>query len=260
MTHREGGATDGEGVEKSETGKAETGAVPTFSENPIQRGGSKRGERKTVDAVDLGKSQGKSEAVKAAIAPADPIAISPDRARLGWKPVIDDADPGIGFYAFAMRDLPDVLGGAGGGTSNSVELFAQSLAAAREQLQDLVRRKTPIMRRPTDPQPIEARPFAHRATNLSKRQRREMAEAQAAAAAAGDPLTYAKIDGPPADWHGLRIFDLDTGEEIQAVLEVDTVGGWLKRHALDPDGHPVLDGDEIQVERIEGRFEIRRPS
>jgi len=77
-----------------------------------------------------------------------------------------------------------------------------------------------------------------------------------------DPITYAKAGGPPDDWHGLRVFDLDTGAEIERVEEVNAAEGWLIRANLDERGYVYPDPekpDEIARERIKGRFEIRRP-
>lgn len=86
-------------------------------------------------------------------------------------------------------------------------------------------------------------------------------------------IRYAKVDGPPPDWVGLRIFDVDTGEEIMEVVEVDCDDGWLIRFKpgsdgkiyscdekdcscvgddLDPNGH-------IATEKLHGRFRIERP-
>jgi hypothetical protein len=72
--------------------------------------------------------------------------------------------------------------------------------------------------------------------------------------------TYAKVNGPPADWQQLRITDLATGLEVEGVVEVNTAEGWLLRHVTDHKGHPILAGEgddrRIQVERVEGRFAI----
>lgn len=74
-------------------------------------------------------------------------------------------------------------------------------------------------------------------------------------------ITYAVVDGPPRDWRGLRIFDLDTGTEIKEVLEADTVNGWVVRYVTDAQGRivPNQHGDRAKTEIIRGRFEIRRP-
>jgi len=73
-------------------------------------------------------------------------------------------------------------------------------------------------------------------------------------------ITYAKAGGPPHPWHGLRVFDLDTGKEIADVEEVDAGAGWLIRAKRDADGQLYLEGDEIARERLEGRFQIRPPT
>jgi len=77
-----------------------------------------------------------------------------------------------------------------------------------------------------------------------------------------DEITYAKVNGPPDDWYGLRIFDLNSGAEVGEVIEVNTAEGWLVCYAPDDDG--VLRVDQAtgtaKTKRIEGRFEIRRPT
>jgi hypothetical protein len=78
----------------------------------------------------------------------------------------------------------------------------------------------------------------------------------------GEPITYAKAGGPPDDWHGLKIYDLDTGQEVTQAEEVNAAEGWLIRAKLNDRGMIYIDpekGDEIARERLEGRYEIRRP-
>jgi len=77
------------------------------------------------------------------------------------------------------------------------------------------------------------------------------------------PITYAKAGGPPDNWRGLKIYDLDTGKEVWDVEEVSAVEGWLIRMKRNEKGEIFIDpanGDEVAVERLEGRFEIRRPA
>lgn len=77
-------------------------------------------------------------------------------------------------------------------------------------------------------------------------------------------ITYAKVDGPPEDWCGLRVIDLQTGSEVRDVIEASTLFtcGWVRKLALGADGEPYLNEakDAIVEEVIYGRFEIRRPS
>jgi hypothetical protein len=76
-------------------------------------------------------------------------------------------------------------------------------------------------------------------------------------------IVYAKVDGPPDNWHGLRIIDLDTGQEVLDVIEVNAAEGWLISYKRNSAGNFFLDPakpDEIARQRVEGRFEIRRPS
>lgn len=71
---------------------------------------------------------------------------------------------------------------------------------------------------------------------------------------------YAKVGGPPDNWSQMLITDLETGEQVDNVVEVNADEGWLIRQVVDEDGHPVLDGEgddrHIRQERIEGLFEI----
>lgn len=75
-----------------------------------------------------------------------------------------------------------------------------------------------------------------------------------------DGLTYAKVGGPPADWHGLKVVDLDTGAEVADVIEVNTAEGWVISHKRDNEGRLVVDGDEVATDRRVGRFEIKQPT
>lgn len=77
------------------------------------------------------------------------------------------------------------------------------------------------------------------------------------------PITYAVVGGPPDNWLGLRVFDIDTGLEIDEVIECNTVEGWLVRYKPGEDGliYTVGEGDDAEAasERLEGRFLIVPP-
>lgn len=76
-------------------------------------------------------------------------------------------------------------------------------------------------------------------------------------------ITYAKVGGPPAYWHGLKVIDLDTGQEVLDVIEVDAQEGWLISYRRNAEGRFYMDpANEGQAarQRVEGRFEIRRPA
>lgn len=76
-------------------------------------------------------------------------------------------------------------------------------------------------------------------------------------------LSYAKVGGPPARWQKLKIIDLDTGLEVSKVVEVNTTEGWLIRYREDAEGRPFIDPekpDQAARERVEGRFQIVRPT
>jgi hypothetical protein len=75
-----------------------------------------------------------------------------------------------------------------------------------------------------------------------------------------EELTVAKVGGPPWGWMCLEVVDLVSGEPIDRVLEVDAVGGWLVRYVLGRDGRILLVHGTPVLERIEGRFVIRRKS
>ena len=73
-------------------------------------------------------------------------------------------------------------------------------------------------------------------------------------------ITYAKVGGPPDDWYGLQVIDLETGQEVTEVVECSADGGWLIRQKTDENGRIVLSPiNTIEYERLDGRFEIRRP-
>jgi hypothetical protein len=72
-------------------------------------------------------------------------------------------------------------------------------------------------------------------------------------------ITYAKVGGPPDDWASLQVVDLDTGEPVERVVEVNASEGWLIRHKVDDTGHIETANGYIVWERLDGRFEIRRP-
>lgn len=77
-------------------------------------------------------------------------------------------------------------------------------------------------------------------------------------------LSYAKAGGPPLDWHGLRVFDVQTGREVRDVIEASTVFacGWVRKYRQGPDGRLFIEPgrDRLAEETIYGRFEIRRGS
>lgn len=72
-----------------------------------------------------------------------------------------------------------------------------------------------------------------------------------------EEITYARVGGPPADWKGLEVRDLDTGELRTDVVEVNSAEGWCVIYRLDQ-WQPWM--DQIPQERIEGRFRIERRS
>lgn len=77
-----------------------------------------------------------------------------------------------------------------------------------------------------------------------------------------EPITYAKAGVTPADWDTLDVLDLDTGAKLDKIVEVNATEGWIVRIVTDEDGEFVLNEtrDGAAHERVEGRFEIRRPA
>lgn len=75
-------------------------------------------------------------------------------------------------------------------------------------------------------------------------------------------LTYAKagVTPQPFPYQMLHVFDLDTGQEVLDVEEVNTAEGWLVSFKRDASGAIYIDPDhldEVARQRIQGRFEIR---
>lgn len=75
-------------------------------------------------------------------------------------------------------------------------------------------------------------------------------------------LTYSKaaVSPQPFPFGQLHVFDLDTGQEVLDVEEVNTAEGWVVSFKRDGQGHIYVDPDhpgEAARQRIEGRFEIR---
>lgn len=71
-------------------------------------------------------------------------------------------------------------------------------------------------------------------------------------------ITFARVDGPPDNWRGLKIFNTATETEVLDVIEVDTVERYLIRYCRDPRGQLVLtpDKEDVARERITGDFRI----
>lgn len=75
------------------------------------------------------------------------------------------------------------------------------------------------------------------------------------------PVTYSVFGGPPDDWRGLRVYDLETGNEVGEVLEVNVTEGWLVRYARNVEGSLMLDFDgDLVTEKLTGKFFAGRPA
>lgn len=75
-----------------------------------------------------------------------------------------------------------------------------------------------------------------------------------------EPITYAKVGGPPWFWRNCKVYDRATGAEVRNVREVDTVAGFAVVLDVDEAGKPKAapGGKEVATKRLEGDFEIRR--
>lgn len=73
-------------------------------------------------------------------------------------------------------------------------------------------------------------------------------------------ITFAKVGGPPADWMGVRVFNVETGVEMKNIVEVDTVEGYVLRHRVDAQGLLIIEAGSarVSVERVNGAFRIER--
>lgn len=66
---------------------------------------------------------------------------------------------------------------------------------------------------------------------------------------------YAKAGGPPQNWWCLEV--MLNGNVLKDVVEVNTAEGWAVREALDANGAPVIEGDEIKTYRHKGAYTLR---
>ncbi|HEY3694086.1 hypothetical protein [Phenylobacterium sp.] len=71
-------------------------------------------------------------------------------------------------------------------------------------------------------------------------------------------ITYVRVGGPPADWQSIEVVDLDTGQLVEGVIEVDSDCGWLVRRASPAWSAAWQTGAAPAPERIKGRFYLRR--
>jgi hypothetical protein len=82
-------------------------------------------------------------------------------------------------------------------------------------------------------------------------------KAPKAKAKAPAPLTYAKVGGPPKNWHKLEVLGPDGVTPMRDCIEVNTVEGWCIRCVRGDDGRLLTNYGAIVHERIEGEFVIR---
>lgn len=77
----------------------------------------------------------------------------------------------------------------------------------------------------------------------------------------GEQITYAKAGIEPLDWYDFDVIDLDTGQRVLDVNEVNTAEGWLVSYRRNGEGTYYVDPekpDQIAKRRVVGRFELRR--
>lgn len=158
----------GEGGEKSGAGSPGTGAGVRKAGSRIKGGGSNlapdRGERVKIPAVQA----------EVAIIPMEgpPDLDGPVLGELmgsgGWRRVLNDGDPGVGFYRFRSADVPGAVTTQG----NTIEVFAENLEKARAMVTLLQRNRVPGV----FASGVLARPFSMRPTRLCKRARKARGE------------------------------------------------------------------------------------
>ena len=71
-------------------------------------------------------------------------------------------------------------------------------------------------------------------------------------------IGYAIVGGPPAEWFKCKVFDVETGEEINDVIEVNAVDGWCLKYKRGANGELIDDdaNDRLATERLVGKFRI----
>ena len=65
-----------------------------------------------------------------------------------------------------------------------------------------------------------------------------------------DLILYAKVGGPPNNWHNIRVFLNDV--DIGGVIEADVKNGWLIKYKRNEKGKLVLNDtrDEVLTEKL----------
>lgn len=66
-----------------------------------------------------------------------------------------------------------------------------------------------------------------------------------------DKITYAKAGGPPDNWRNLLVFD--GPEQLDAVIECDTVAGYAIYHPKGADGRFIIAGENLCTIRLESK-------
>lgn len=72
-----------------------------------------------------------------------------------------------------------------------------------------------------------------------------------------DPPTFISANRQmPIDYYNYRVYE--NGKEVLHVVEVDVEEGWVRTEVCDEKGIPIVKDGEIQYERREGSFVIKR--
>ena len=73
-------------------------------------------------------------------------------------------------------------------------------------------------------------------------------------------IDYALAGEAPLNWLDIEIVDLETGEVVEYVKEVDTIEGWVRVYCDDANGRPEIEWEtgQPQTELVYGRYAIRK--
>lgn len=84
----------------------------------------------------------------------------------------------------------------------------------------------------------------------------EIVDVAAVQAAMKSTITYAKAGGPPDNWREITVLNVETGEEVVDIVEVNATEGWAVINAISENGHRIVFNGTAVTKRIEGKFRI----
>ena len=73
-----------------------------------------------------------------------------------------------------------------------------------------------------------------------------------------DDLIYARVNGPPADYHNVEVCFEGKWSGDWDWVEVNADEGWGIRFAKDDKGQIIQEGNDAKRETIRGDFRLRR--